>query len=185
MISIHLSCRIPRLSLSDKMNAPDRVVKTPFYCSKTCLPKFSPRFSGLFVPQTLIMRPSRCVYLRSRMRTSEGEISFLQTKESVLDIARKIEVTLEERETRLRARSDRFFRQYRAIFVSNIDSNQHLPNTNVTQQSILIIKLKKSDLLNANVELQKATKCEFINFENLYNSFAKPRQICNTTFTSI
>ena len=74
----------------------------------------------------------------------------------------------------LRARSDRFFRRCRAIFVSNIDSNQHLPNANVAQQSILITKLKKSDLSNTDIELQKAIKCKFTNFENLYDSLAKP-----------
>ena len=73
----------------------------------------------------------------------------------------------------LRVHSDRFFKRCRAIFVSNIDLSEYLLNVNIVQQFILIIKLKKSDLSNAYIELQKATKCEFTKFENLYNSFAK------------
>ena len=46
-------------------------------------------------------------------------------------------------------------------------------------------KIEKSDLPNTNIELQKTTKYEFTNFENLYNSLVKPCQICNATFISI
>ena len=34
--------------------------------------------------------------------------------------------------------------------------------------------MKKSDLLNVNIELQKTTKYKFISFENLYDNFIKP-----------
>lgn len=64
----------------------------------------------------------------------------------------------------LRVHSDRFFKRCRAIFVSNIDLNKYLLNANIIQQFILIIKLKKSDLSNAYIELQKL---QSVNLQNL------------------
>lgn len=60
------------------------------------------------------------------------------------------------------------------MFINNINLNKHLLNANIIQQSILITKLKKSDLPNVYIKLQKTIKFEFTNFENLYNNITKP-----------